>query len=271
MFVNSSSDPGDPGQVVARVLRPPVWHNRLPWFTYTDPVSGNVTFNGAAPDVMDAEIEMAVAAGIDHWAFDVYPDDTDLAAALHAYLNSTSPARAELFFCLLLQASWMANGGLSGWPAKVAVYAAHFARPSYRVVLGNRPLVYLFGAGERDWNSSAVSGWADWAAALGVLSNASLAAGRGLPYVVLQVWDASQGAAFVAGVNGAAKSEAIAALSSYALASLRQQCRYWPGWPCISSRYWPGWPCTKGRYWPGWPCPSSHSRVEMGNRKGKLL
>jgi len=237
-FVNSSSDPGDPGQVVARVLRPPVWHNRLPWFTYTDPVSGNVTFNGAAPDVMDAEIEMAVAAGIDHWAFDVYPDDTDLAAALHAYLNSTSPARAELFFCLLLQASWMANGGLSGWPAKVAVYAAHFARPSYRVVLGNRPLVYLFGAGERDWNSSAVSGWADWAAALGVLSNASLAVGRGLPYVVLQVWDASQGAAFVAGVNGAAKSEAIAALSSYALLGATDAGTPWDDFASQGESFW---------------------------------
>ena len=38
---------------------------------------------------------LAAAAGIDHWAFVVYPDATDLAAALHAYLKSSTPARAR--------------------------------------------------------------------------------------------------------------------------------------------------------------------------------
>lgn len=244
-FVNSSSDPSDAGQVVARVLRPAEWHNRLPWYTYIDPVSGNLTFNGAAPAVMDAEIEMAVAAGIDHWAFDVYPDDIDLSDALHAYLNSASPARADLSFCLLLQSSWMKNGGLSAWPAKVVVYAAHFARPSYRLVLGNRPLVYLFGANENDWNSSSANPWADWATALGVLSNASLAAGRGPPYVVLQVWNANQGAAFVAGVNGAAKSEAIAALSSYALLGATDAGTPWDDFAAQGEAFWDSLAATK--------------------------
>ncbi len=65
-WYNSSSDPGDPGQVTARVLAPLQWHDRLPWFSYILP-DGNVTFDNNAATTMDAEIEYAVNAGIDHW------------------------------------------------------------------------------------------------------------------------------------------------------------------------------------------------------------
>lgn len=246
-FVNSSSDPNDAGQVTARVLRPPIWHDHLPWYSYIDPVSGNVTFDCTQPDVMDREIEMAVDAGIDHWAFDIYPDNTDLAGALHAYLNSSSPLRSQLDFCLLLQTSWMTNGGLAAWPAKVAIYAAHFARPSYRLVLGNRPLVYLFAATETAWNSSGLpgQGWEDWATALAILTNASLAAGRGAPYVALQVWNANQGAAFCQGVNGAAKGEAIAALSSYALLGATDAGTPWDSFVSQGVEFWDSLAATK--------------------------
>jgi hypothetical protein len=236
-WTNYSSDYNDTGQVVARVLKPAIWHDRLPWYTFIDPVSGNVTFDCAAPSVMDAEISMAVAAGIDHWAFDVYPDNLDLSAALHAYLNNTSPAKAELYFCLLLQSSWMANGGLTAWPAKVAIYAAHFARPSYRLVLGNRPLIYLFGATENAWGSG--GGWADWANALTLLSNASIAAGRGLPYVILQTWNARQGAAFCASVNLAANNKTlISGLSSYALLGATDKGTAWDDFATQGVAFW---------------------------------
>jgi hypothetical protein len=176
-----------------------------------------------------------------------YPDDTDLAQALHVYLNSTSPFRPQLGFALLLQSDWMKNGGLQAWPAKVAIYAAHFARPSYHLVLGNRPLVYLFGATETAWNSSGApgQGWEDWATALQLLATASLAAGRGAPYVVLQVWSASQGAAFCAGVNGAAKGEAISALSSYALLGATDAGTPWDSFASQGVAFWDSLAATK--------------------------
>ena len=67
-------------------------------------------------------------AGIDHWAFDVYPPHDAMSGALYAYLNSSSSREPALSFCLLLQAGWAANGGLAAWPEKVAIYAQHFAR-----------------------------------------------------------------------------------------------------------------------------------------------
>ena len=218
-FVNSSNSPSDVGVITARVLTPQVWHNRLPWYTYVTP-SGNITFDGRSPGVMDAEIAMAVAAGLDHWAFDVYPAEEDLSAALYAYLNSTSPAKASLFFCLLLQSSWMSSGGLPAWPAKVAIYTAHFARTEYRTVLNNRPLVYLFSVEEGAFGGS---GWEGWAAALAALAQASLAAGRGQPYVVIQCWSAAQGLAQLQGINAAGGAPLVAALSAYALLGATEQ------------------------------------------------
>ena len=216
-FVNSSTDPADPGSVTARVLSPPRWHDRLPWYTAFTP---NVTFDDASPDTMDAEIALAVGAGLDHWAFDVYPPDSDLSSALAAYLASASPLKASLFFCLLLQSSWMSSGGLPAWPAKVALYAQHFARPEYRTVLGGRPLLYLFAVEEGAFGGG--GGWRDWAAALGALADASLAAGRGAPYTVLQTWGAASGLAQLQAINAAAAAAGRAqplvhALSSYAL------------------------------------------------------
>jgi hypothetical protein len=115
----------------------------------------------------------------------------------------------------------MASGGLAAWPQKVALYAAHFARPQYRTVLGDRPLVYLFGVDEAAWGNAS-AGWSDWAAALLQLNAASVAAGRGRPYYALQTWSASGGAAQTAGINAAAAAAAapdvlVEALSAYAL------------------------------------------------------
>ena len=216
-YYNRSSDPSDPAQIVARMLRPPRFHDRLPFFSFIDPVSGNVTFDENSPAVVDEEIALAVGAGLDHWAFDVYPPDTLLAGSLAAYLASTSPLKAQLFFCLLLQSSWMTQGGLAAWPDKVALYSAHFARPSYRLVLGDRPLVYLFSVEEGAWGNAS-AGWGDWAFALRTLNAASVAAGRGLPYYAIQTWSPADGAAQAAAINAAGGGAPIVeALSAYAL------------------------------------------------------
>lgn len=166
---------------------------------------------------MAQEIAYAVNNGVDHWAFDVYPPNIPLSDSLYAYLNSTSPLKQYLTFCLLLQSSWMTSGGLAAWPSKVQIYAQHFARPEYTLVLGNRPLVYLFAVDEAAWGNAS-AGWADWATALSMLSAASVAAGRGEPYVAIQTWDAGSGYAQLQGINAAGGgAELVSALSAYAL------------------------------------------------------
>ena len=210
-FVNSSS-PGTPsgaGAAVARVLQPLQWHDRLPWYTEFT-AGGNVTFDGSSAGVMAAEIALAVAAGIDHWVFDMYEASSDLSAALHAYLNATGPAKDALSFCLLLQ-------GASGQAlpyAQVPVIAAHFARREYRTVLGNRPLLHLFGPQAGDFS---LPGWQGWARALAELAAAAAAAGRGAPYVVFQSASPAAGLEALRGINAAAGAPLVAALSSYYL------------------------------------------------------
>lgn len=114
----------------------------------------------------------------------------------------------------------MTTGGLAAWPAKVAVYAQHFARPEYTLVLGDRPLVYLFAVNETGWGNAS-AGWADWHTALTMLADASIAAGRGQPYIALQTWSAADGFSQLLGINsgggGGSALPLVAALSSYAL------------------------------------------------------
>ena len=204
--------PTDSGLVVARVLNPPKWHDRLPWFT-TFNESGFPQFNGSTQDVVDKEIAMAADAGIDHFVFDIYDPQLPLSEAIQNFLQSTIPEKEKVGFCMLLQAGWMSNGGLPAWPERVALYQSYFARTDYTLVLNDRPLVYLFSVYENAWGNS----WSGWATALQMLANASLSIGKGMPYFVIQIWSAGEGQSILQAINGAAKMQLISALSSYAL------------------------------------------------------
>ena len=210
-FVNASSNGthSGVGEVVARVLQPLQWHDRLPWYTAALP-NGSLTFDGSSPATMAAEIEMAVAAGLDHWVFDAYPDASDLSAALHAYLAATTPGKAALKYALLLQG---AQGQALPY-APAPLYAAHFARSDYRLVLGNRPLLHLFGPAATDFGRA---NWAGWAEALRELAAGAAGVGRGAPYVVFQSANPAAGLAALRGINAAAGAPLVAALSSYYL------------------------------------------------------
>lgn len=244
-FNGSSAD--SVGAWTARVLQPEQWADRRPWYTYTQP-DGNVTFDSNSPGVMDAEIALAVANGVDHWVFDVYPPTDPMSVSLWTYLNSTAPQRPALRFSLLLQASWASSGGLAAWGAKVALYASLVSNPSYVLALGNRPLIYLFSVSQGDWGGNATSGWRDWATALCSLASASVAAGRGAPYFVVQTWSGAQGAAVLAGINAAAAATAgcpstasaplISALSSYALPGATEAGTPWPVFADGAEAFW---------------------------------
>jgi hypothetical protein len=226
--------PVDSGLIVAKVLSPPRWHDRLPWFTTLN-ASGWPLFNGSTREVVDAEIAMAAAAGIDHFAFDIYPPQLSLSTALQNFLSSTALAKARVGFCMLLQAGWMAQGGLAAWPESVALYASFFARADYTLVLGDRPLVYLFSVYEGAWGSS----WAGWATALGMLNNASIAAGRGEPYYALQIWGANDGISMLNAINAAAGGrQLVSALSAYALPGATDAGTPWAAFAASGAEFW---------------------------------
>jgi len=239
-FYNSSWTPQDPSFWIAKALQPIPWHDRLPWYSYINSSTGNVTFDANSPSVMDAEISYAVQNGIDHWVFDVYPPSLLMSQSLYSYLNSSSPYKPRLSFALLLQSSWMTQGGINGWPTKVSLYVQHFTRTEYRLVLDNRPLLYLFDFDPNAWgNNPTCPSYSCWWYALSLLTNASLHAGRGRPYIVLQAFDASQGAAWATSINKQGTAPMIHALSAYALPQYATPAGTpWPTFASQSVSFW---------------------------------
>jgi hypothetical protein len=124
---------------VERTLGPAKYHDRLPWFAKI--VGKNeVRIDGSRQTVMDREIAFAADAGLDYWAFLVYPKRSPMSVALAQYLKS--PARKRLRFCLILHSTLKVKDAL--WPAERDRVVGLLREPGYQTVLDGRPLVYAF-------------------------------------------------------------------------------------------------------------------------------
>lgn len=205
-------------------LGPRHWHYRLPFFARVTG-SNSVVINGNAPAIMDQEINYAANAGIDYWAFCVYPDDAGMSHGLHLYLNSQLKNRIN--FALNLQGGWVA-GKAEGWDAQVIRYVNYFKDPAYQKVLVNRPLVFLFNRippPPEFPDAPAV------AAAINQLRAASTNAGLGNPYLVFQGWDAKNDfktmQEYGLDAIGAYAVFTDAALGTSYLALAAKGCRMW--------------------------------------------
>ena len=134
---------------------------------------------------MDREIDYAHAAGLDYWAFVVYPEENALSQGLKLYL--TSEKKSLMRFCLNLQGGWEAGGGPEAWPGKVARYIRYFKEPTYQTVLNGRPLVFLYSV-EGLVGPGKFENWAAARTAFDALRAAVTAAGMPTPYIVAQGW-----------------------------------------------------------------------------------
>ena len=172
------------GLTVEKTLAPAHWHYRLPFY---GKVAGEnaVEVRGNTQEVMDQEIAYARAAGLDYWAFVVYPEEYALSLGLKLYLSSAR--KADINFCLDLQGGWEAGGGPAAWPAKAQRYVSYFREPTYQTVLDGRPLVYLYSI-EDLIGPGRFETWEDARAAFDRLRAEAKAAGAGEPYIVAQGW-----------------------------------------------------------------------------------
>ena len=172
------------GRTVEKTLAPAHWHGRLPF--YGKVVGENaVEARGNTQEVMDQEIAYAHTAGLDYWAFVIYPEEHALSLGLKLYLSSERKLLVN--FCLDLQGGWEARGGPSAWPASIERYVAYFKEPTYQDVLGGRPLVYLYSV-EGLVGPGRFETWEDARTAFVQLRAAAKAAGVGNPYIVAQGW-----------------------------------------------------------------------------------
>lgn len=133
---------GSVTEQVERTLGPKRHHDRLPWFA--DVIDDEtVRIDGGRQAIMDREIDFAVAAGLDYWAFLVYAESGSMSVALKQYLQSRK--RGQVGFCLILHGTLNAEDGQ--WPDERDRALALLKEPGYQTVLGGRPLVYTFLGG----------------------------------------------------------------------------------------------------------------------------
>lgn len=126
-------------RAVEKTLGPQKYHFRLPWFAQVEG-DGSVRIDGSPQSVMDQEIAFAADAGLDYWAFVLYPEKESMSNALRSYLQSEE--RDRLHFCVILHNSFTVSG--EDWPLERDRALALLKEPGYQTVLGGRPLVYTF-------------------------------------------------------------------------------------------------------------------------------
>ena len=86
-------------ETMQKTLGPAKYHDRLPWFAEVKG-DGAVKLDAGKQQIMDAEIAMATSAGLDYWAFLLYPESDVMSVSLKQYLKSRQ--RKDIGFCMVL-------------------------------------------------------------------------------------------------------------------------------------------------------------------------
>jgi hypothetical protein len=166
----------DVGREVERSLAPLRWRYRLPF--YAQEISPTeVRVRASTQTVMDAEIEYARAAGLDYWAFVMYPpDNPQTRGGLDLYLRSAR--RRDVRFAMIVQSYTFGDGD-------IARLVECFKSDSYQTVAGGRPLIFMLGP-----QKVADPAWPNVKARVDRLRAAALHARITTPYIVhLWGWD----------------------------------------------------------------------------------
>ena len=180
------------GSPYIKVVSPKQWHYMLPF--YAKVISDNeVEMRANNQEVVDKEIKYAHDAGLDYWAFDYY----DPKSSANPYNQSRelymkSSHKADINFCLVIFPTLL--GPIAEWPSTIDALVAIFKDRSYQKVLDNRPLVYVFMVDDTEKFFGSKTKVQE---GFGLLRKKAAEAGLGAPYLVAQVWSASQGTAMV--------------------------------------------------------------------------
>lgn len=122
------------------------WSDR--WPPNASSANGSLSWPAATQATIDAEIEAALVAGLDFWAFDSYPAGDGLGVALALFLTSAS--RGKLRFCMLGQISnWADPTTAEGYATVLDRDVGLMAQPDYlSVVIGGvtRPVYFVLDA-----------------------------------------------------------------------------------------------------------------------------
>jgi hypothetical protein len=139
-----------------------------------------VTLPAATQARIDAEIDQAVAAGLDFWAFLGWAPGDTANAALNLYRSSAK--RGQVGFCIIENMQGLFF--LGSWLPNVARTIGLMAETGYRRVLGTRPLLFINAMSDADIIARFGSLAATATVFAGIRSQC-IAAGVGDPYIVV--------------------------------------------------------------------------------------
>jgi putative Ca2+/H+ antiporter (TMEM165/GDT1 family) len=147
-------------------------------YSYRQPFYGWYTIGVSNHQaIIDQEIQYAADNRLDYWAFVWYPDEAtggNMEGLIQGPFNDymVSSKKSLVKFTVVLQSGWARyNNGFSTY---VPRYINYFKDAQYVKLVGNRPLVYLFEAGQTPFS----------AAELGQITSAATAAGLGAPVYI---------------------------------------------------------------------------------------
>ena len=123
-------------------MSPLKWHARVP-FCGKVLNQTSVDFQCATLAAMQQELDYAVRAGVNFWAFVQYPNQSSLSLAFSNYL-AVSPRPVN--FSIIMDGNTLPEGAVTSgpaWDAFLERYNHYFTRPDYETVDG-QPLVFWF-------------------------------------------------------------------------------------------------------------------------------
>jgi hypothetical protein len=173
-----STNPNDvwPVDAVEQTLSPVQYRFRAPFFAKVE--NDKIRIDGYTQAIVDQEIAYAKEAGLDYWAFLLYNERTGgnygypMSEALHYYLSSTR--KSDVKFCVIETPDLLFGQSTDEIPRIVN----YIKEPSYQKVMGNRPLIYLYGMSDYYLTNAKQI--------LDNLRAAVQAEGFGDPYIVIQ-------------------------------------------------------------------------------------
>jgi hypothetical protein len=152
------------GIQIEKSLGPNQFHYRVPFFG-VEVNSDSVTIDGTTQSIMDQEIDYAVHAGLDYWAFLWYSPASGLDQARNLYKSSSK--KHLINYCLIIEQARFQN------EVFIDEVVQEFGNSTYMKVMNNRPLLYFLG-----YSGISVSD-------IDTLRARSIRSGYGDPYIVM--------------------------------------------------------------------------------------
>lgn len=174
------------GQATLTTLGPSVWHYRVPFFGKI--ISDTQVSWGYSQATIDQEIAYAKQAGLNYWAFGLNLPSNPISNAFNYYLSSSH--KSDINFALIASPQSFGDDTYGMRPfidAKKQRFLTLLSDSNYQKVLGNRPLIYLYGVYDA-W----ITTWGG-KNMLDQLRTAAVAQGLGNPYVVVMDFDPNEG------------------------------------------------------------------------------